>query len=371
MVKPRRAALCAFVCAVTVCLGLLTLRAAPASSKDCRWGSFDAKHAPGECWRPFSETSPFNRVLPPNPRQTLDSLLVAQMVAGLKPGLRFEVGNADTPDDYDHPIYFSRRSDPRYEVDCTDFGGQCPIDGLRVRIPRAARPAAGGDGHLAVIDQRRGVEYDFWRARKGRVRHGRGRLTAGWGGRTAIGTADAQGLDAAATASGFALSAGVIRAAELRAGEIDHALFMTVYCTNGQSVSPAVDNPGRSCSEVGRPEITGPAMGQHFFLEMSEGEIRGLGLPAWQQTILLAMARYGVFVGDTGGPDSWGIKIESGSSFTSFGRPDPWVRLAKRLGLPSYTAEDGTTRYTLDMREAVDWGGELRVAAPCVSAGRC
>jgi len=343
----------------------------PAGGEHCRWGSFNAKHAPGACWRPFSDASPFNRPLPAHPRQPPDSPLVARMLAGLKPGLRLEVGNADTADDYSHPIYFSRRRDPRYEVDCTKFGGRCPVDGRRVAIPRAARPAGGRDGHLAVIDQRRGWEYDFWQARKGRVRDGRGRLTVSWGGRTRIGTPTAMGLDAEATAAGFALSAGVIRPAELRAGEIDHALFMTVYCTNGKSVSPAVDNPGRSCSEIGRPEIAGPAMGQHFFLEMSEPEIRGLGLPVWQQAILVAMARYGMFVGDTGGPDSWGIKIESGSSFTSFGRTAPWVRLAQELGLPSYTADDGTTRYTLDMRDAVDWENELRIAAPCVSAGRC
>lgn len=351
--------------------GLPAPAATPASEKNCAWGTFSSRKAPGSCWRPFSNESPFNRGLPANPRQTLDSFLVAQMVAGLKPGLRFEVGNADTPDDYGHPIYFSRRSDPRYAVNCTDFGGECAVDGMRVRIPRPARPAGGSDGHLGVIDQRRGMEYDFWQARKGKVRKGRGTLSASWGGRTAIGTPGAKGLDAGATASGFALSAGVIRPAELRAGRIEHALFMTVPCTNGESVSPSADNPGRSCSEIGRPELGAPAMGQHFFLEMSEGEIRSLAVPAWQQTILLAMARYGIFVGDTGGPDSWGIKIESGSSFTSFGKPDPWVRIALELGLPSYTAADGTTRYTFDMRETVDWGNELRVAAPCVSAGRC
>ena len=74
-------------------------------------------------------------------------------------------------------------------------------------------------------------------------------------------------------------------------------------------------------------------MGQHFFLAMSNAEIEALPVGDWQKTILEAMARYGMFVGDTGG-SGWGILIESASSFTSFGRPDPWVRIARRIGLP-------------------------------------
>ena len=69
-------------------------------------------------------------------------------------------------------------------------------------------------------------------------------------------------------------------------------------------------------------------MGQHFFLEMTDAQIEALSVPSWQKTILRAMARYGLYVGDTGG-GGWGIQFESGSSFTSFGQPDPWVRLGE------------------------------------------
>ena len=63
---------------------------------------------------------------------------------------------------------------------------------MRVRIPAKARPAAGGDGSLGIIDQATGWEYDFWQARS-RPADG-GVLKVSWGGRTPIGTPDADGL---------------------------------------------------------------------------------------------------------------------------------------------------------------------------------
>ena len=243
------------------------------------------------------------------------------------------------------------------------------MGGDRIAIPNQARPAAGGDGSLAVIDQREGWEYDFWQVTS--KPQGGGRIDASWAGRTRIGKDNATGLRAAGTAAGFALSAGIVRPAELRAGEINHALFMVVKCTNGTHVWPAAGpGSGRSCSSIGLSNARAPALGAHFYLEMTRAEIDALAVPKWQKTILRAMARYGMFVGDTGG-NGWRIKIESGSSFTSFGKPDPWTKIAQGLGLPSWTSSDGSTHYLYDMRGAVDWASELRVAAPCVSRGNC
>ena len=106
-----------------------------------------------------------------------------------------------------------------------------------MRIPDAARPAAGGDGHLAVIDQADGWEYDFWQVQQ--KPKGGGTLTVSYGGKTPYGTSNADGLGSNATAANFALSAGIIRPSELEAGKIDHALFMVVECTNGTAVWPA------------------------------------------------------------------------------------------------------------------------------------
>ena len=343
--------------------GLLIHPIASSARPDCGWGGFSDQHPPGSCWRPFSAKSPFNRLLAASPQQPRNSASAVATVAASGPGPMIIGGIADTADDYSHPIYFSSRNNPVFTVDCVEFGGQCEVDDARVRIPDLARPAFGDDAHLAVIDQRHGWEYDFWQVRD--KPSGGGRLEVSWGGRTPIGTENAKGLGAAGTAAGFALSAGIVRPAELSAGEIDHALFMTVPCTNGHSVYPAGEGVGADC---GGPDA--PAMGQRFYLEMTKREIDALGIKNWQRTILHAMRRYGLFVGDTGG-SGWGFKVESGTSATSFGRPDPWAALGRKLRVPSYVESDGTTRYTFDLAQAVDWASELRVASPCVSRGRC
>ena len=346
---------------------VLLYPASGAPPPQCGWGTFSDSRPPGGCWRPFSDRSPFNRPLPSAPTQASNSAAIAAAVAPPQTGPRIVAGDAGTTHDYAHPVYFSSPSNPVFRVHCTHFGGGCELAGKTVRIPNLARPAAGGDGHLAVIDQQGGWEYDFWNVR--RKPGGGGRLVVGSGGRTRIGTATATGLHAGATVSGFALSAGVIRAAELSAGEIDHALFMTVPCTNGRSVHPAAGGAGSVCPP-GPQRADAPAIGQRFFLQMTDAQIDALAVPDWQKAILRAMADYGMFVGDTGG-EAWALVVESGGSQTSFGRDDPWVKLGERIGLPSIVGDDGGLRYVFDMRNAVDWPNELRVAAPCVSSERC
>ena len=195
-------------------------------------------------------------------------------------------------------------------------------------------------------------------------------ITVSHGGKTRIGTPDADGLGSNATAAHFGTAAGVIRPAELEAGQINHALFMVVKCTNGTYVWPAKGpGVGRSCASMGLSNANAPAMGQHFYLDMSEAEIAALAVPAWKRTILRAMARYGMFVGDTGG-NSWRLKIESGSSMTSFGYQDPWARLGQRYGVPTWSSSSGATHHIFNLRDGVDWS-HLRIADPCVSRATC
>jgi len=348
---------------VAACLTMMLLEGADSShARGCKLGKFDDQNPPKACWRPFSGESPFNRKLPESPSQATASPLIGATTAGFGPGPRFEAGDGGTSDDYNHPVYFSSRNDPAYEVQCVAFGGGCEISGDRVHIPKHAYPAGGDDGHLGVIDQSSGWQYDFWQVRE-RSPAG-GPLVISFGGRTRIGSPGSDGLGSNATAAHFATSAGAIRAEELRTGLIDHALFMTVPCTSGRSVWPAGDGVGSVCSK----NALAPAMGQHFFLDMSNQEIEGLDVPGWQKTIFLAMANYGLFVGDTGGP-AWGLKLWTGSLRP--GGPDPWVQLAQRLNVPSYIADDGTTRYSFDMRQSLDWSLRLRVAEPCVSRRTC
>jgi hypothetical protein len=326
----------------------------------CGFGSFGAGTWPPGCWRPYSAASPFNRPLPAAPRLAANSQQVVAWLLGLGPIEHLQAGLADTPGDYGHPTYYSQPRDPLFRLHCYQKSwGTCGIEGDAIRIPDAARPAAGQDRHLAVVDQDSGWEYDLYKVRS--KPRGGGLLVFRWGGRTRI---DGLGLGSGATAARFGNLAGVIRAAELAYGRIDHALFLTVHCDSGRYVYPA-GGSGRSCAQLGRPTADAPPMGTRLQLAMSPLQIDALAVPGWKKTILRAMATYGMFVGDTGG-GSWGPQLESSTTFTSFGAPDPLLSFARRNDWQPYGGV-----WVGNLRDGVNWARYLRVIAPCVSHGTC
>lgn len=311
---------------------------------------------PTSCWRPYKPGSPFNQPIPSGAPVAADSAQVVAKLLSFGPIDNLVVGTADSSDDFSHPVYFSRRSDPVFRLHCSENWGRCSIEGKRIRVPDAARPAAGDDGHMTVITPT-GWEYDLWRVQS-KLRGG-GTLVFSWGGRTRI---HGDGRGSGGTASGFGNVAGIIRAGELESGRINHALFMTARCDSGRWVYPAVKS-GSSCGPGGREGA--PPMGVRLQLAMSSAEIDALSVPRWKKTILRAMARYGLYLGDTGG-GAWGIQLESGSSFTSFGRADPLVAFARKNG---WRGSGG--RYSATLRDGVDWARYLRVIDPCVTRRSC
>lgn len=315
----------------------------------------DPARAASTCWRPYAADSPFNRRIPQNPPLAPDSAAIVHQLTSEGPPASPMVGLAGTPEDFGHPAYYPSRGDPVYTLHCTRPWGRCPIEGDRVAIPSGARPAGGSDAHMAIVDLASGWEYDLWQAATPDGRDGR--LDLSWGGRTRI---DGSGLGSNATAAHFGLLAGIIRAPELRAGHIDHALLMVTRCTDGY-VPPAAGG-GSHCD--GTPNA--PKAGMRFQLDMSDAEIDRLPAPRWKRTILHALADYGAIIGDTGGVEPWGIEFESGSTYTSLGNPDELVQFARAENVPQL----GPT-YLFDFGSGIDWAQHLRVVAPCVSVGHC
>jgi hypothetical protein len=269
-------------------------------------------------------------------------------------------GAGDATDDWGHPTYYPTATDPVFTLHCIENWGRCDIEGMQIRIPDAAKPASGGDGHMTVVDQASGWEYDFWQVKSKPA--GGGTLTMSWGGRTRI---DGDGLNSAATASGFGNLAGIIRAPELTSGQINHALFMVIKCDSGNSVYPAVKN-GRACTDLGLSGANAPPMGSRFQLAMSDDQIAALPVPPWKKAILTAMAHYGMYFGDTGG-GAWGVQTESSATYTSFGQQDPIMTWAKTA--PGVTMWNGN--WVLNLKDGVDWARYLRVVDPCVAQGTC
>jgi hypothetical protein len=146
----------------------------------------------------------------------------------------------------------------------------------------------------------------------------------------------------------------------MQAGVINHALFLVVRCGSASYVYPAT-----KYDSVCADQTNAPAMGSLYYLAMSDDQINSLAVPAWKKTILTAMAHYGLIFGDTGGP-GFGIQLESGLTYTSFGAEDPTVTFAKNNGWDLW---NGT--YVGHLADGVDWAKYLRVADACVQAKTC
>jgi hypothetical protein len=331
---------------------------APASAGfACGLGTFTVGNWPSRCWRPYADSSPFNRRVPAAPRLAANSAQVVQRVLGFGAIQNLVAGESGTADDWSHPTYYPGANDPYFTLHCTEPWGTCAIEGHRIRIPDAARAAAGGDAHLTVVDQSTGWEYDLYDVSAKPA--GGGRLDFGWGGRTRI---DGDGRGSDATAAQFGNLAGIIRAQELAAGVIPHALFTVIKCgsTSPRFVYPATKG-GTYCSDT----TSAPPMGSHLWLAMTDEQIEALAVPRWKKTVLHAMADYGMIMGDTGS-GSWAIQAESGSTYTSFGYEDELVKFARANGWSAYNG-----RYSGNLRDGVDWARYLRVLDPCVSQGAC
>jgi hypothetical protein len=159
-----------------------------------------------------------------------------------------------------------------------------------VPLPDGARPDPSSDGHLAIIDRASGCEYDFWQARVEA-----GGLTAASGGRISLWSHGVFRHSSAATASGIALTAGLIFPVELRSGSIRHALAMGYpFTRSGGPVPPASQSDGRSDGPTAIPE------GARIRLDPSL-DLSALTLRPYELTIARALQVYGAFIVDTSG----------------------------------------------------------------------
>lgn len=226
---------------------------------------------------------------------------------------------------------------------------------MRLHIPAGAKPQAESDGHMTVVDQAARREYDFWRADA--PEHGQ--ITVAAASSIPIGAGSGSGRDGNGEAAHLGLMGGLLRAAELRAGVIEHALAMAVPCEQPSDVwpAPARARGDQGCSGSG----AGPHLGSLVQLDMSNGEIAASGAAAWQQTIMRAMARYGIYVVDSNSPGNLEMSLikENDLSFTSFGYPPAMANLIEAIG-------GGSSLVGVPINVS-----KLRVIAPCVPRRAC
>jgi hypothetical protein len=347
------------------CLWGATACGHPATGPGCTpsYGSFGVGRWPPACYSPYSTSAWINRPLPGNPQvdPRSDSIVAALNSHG-PPGDK----GAGLLNDYDHPIYWAKAGDPVYTIAGCGYSGA--LNGVTIHALRGMLPGGGSDAHVTVMDQSSNTEYDFW---QGAVDDNTqtiggtacGRLSLLGDGRLRNnGGSDGDGANAANTA----LYAGQIRAPELEAGVIRHAVAVTVACTNGSYVYPALGS-ALACGTSGFE----PADGQFFQLTYSDAEIDALPVAAWKKVVLHAMRQYGFYADDTFGTSeghSFDLHFESDKMFEAFGYEDPFVTYATaHLGQEIYQSGGA---YYYQIGEHVDWS-RVRVLKPCVIQRTC
>lgn len=300
--------------------------------------------------RPYADDSPFNTPIPADVQVLPNSsAIIDNSGLGTTPS---PIRAAASPSvDYSHPIYYARSGDPSYTIQCNSGG----VNGRVIQIPPGARPTTSSDGHMAVI-QPDGWEYDFWQASAPsgstvrcsiayRQRHdGLGIVTA------AMKRQDSS--VGGGTAANFGLAAGLIRANEIAAGSIPHALFVAIRGGSSGTVYPAY---GPSASRDGNR----PALGQRFRLNMSDDAIDGTCAPSWEKTVAKAMAHYGLYFGDTGG-DGFTPLIESPLTYTAVGQANPWDQVAAQYGI----RQDPTYGYMFRWSGCINYRAGMQAIAP-------
>ncbi len=315
------------------------------------WEGFSAANPMPAGRTPGNSQSPFNqRISSPavlaNSAETVSWLLANHEPRSAMPGTVW------TGPAYEHPTVYASNSDPVVELVPTESWGPNALRGRRIRIPaqtQAAPPAPPADAHLEIVlapaDARvPGETADLWRAES----ISEGKLRFAWG---SPGNIAGTLIGGQATASDIDLSAGQIRAPELKAGTVPHALCAAVPQTKPTHVYPALKSDGKS------GEAGAPAMGQRFYLSYSDAEIEGLPLPPWKKAVLRALAEYGFYVCDSGN-DTLGFEFESSIMYTAFGQPDWFSVIGSEQGLPG-----SGSGYAFNFSEGVDWT-RLRAIAP-------
>jgi hypothetical protein len=363
-----------FACLVVPALASAGPASAASSVCAQAFGSFSQSNFPSACWRPYGADSPFNRPLPSSPTLASDSAsIIANLTAN---NVNFEGGSgqfAFTSDDGRDGVYYSRPSDPVITIHCTyEWGpGTCTgadkvnIDGHQIHIPAGAMPQDNGsDMHMTIVDQSDQLEYDFDHATWSSDHT---TLNVWSGAEIPAGPNLGTGLGGGGTAAGTATLAGLITEPELAAGAINHALAINLPCTNG-AVYPAQGANGLPCTkEQGQTNTsTAAPLGTLLQLNMTDAQIAASGAPAWEKTIMTAMAHYGMYVNDTDGIGNIELEAESDISYTSLGGQPLMDNFIKAKG-GSYYAP--LKRWILSGQFIPL--NRLRVISTCFAQGSC
>jgi hypothetical protein len=299
----RRAAISAFIGLLAICA------VSPASSgaspkAHLRVPSAQVASVPGKpiVGRLFAATSVWNKPLAANASlDTASARLVAQFASEADAEDAAGTGPFVQTYGYTTPIYVVGPFQDTVRVAIDTDQNSTWVSSLQgasdtVPIPAGARPSAGTDSQITVYQPSTNRLWEYWHFR----REGKG-WHARWGGAiddvsnspgyyTPSAWSGAMSIWGA-SATSLPLAAGTMTLVELRSGQIDHALAITIpYPRAGVAAWPAQRTDGTgSAAEL--PE------GAHLRLN-PQLDIPAMHLPKIVEMIALAAQRYGIIVRD-------------------------------------------------------------------------
>lgn len=249
-----------------------------------------------------------------------------------------EHGAAVNVDHYTPAVYTVDAATPRVRVayaPCQgEWGDRSRIETEwaaqfdQVPVPADAVASKGTDGEIVIHSPATGELWEMWRFE--RTANG---LTACWGGKLSD-TTHTDGVypfPFGVAASGLSLLGGTVTADELRSGQIDHVLAISVRDPRADVVSwPANRTDGTSHDPASIPE------GTRLRLDPS-ADVDALHLSPAARAIALAAQRYGFIVRDQTSTGAV-LYAENNAPMLAAGQPDPYADLG---GVPPERWLDG------------------------------
>ncbi len=258
--------------------------------------------SPSGVWRPFNATSPWNTPIGANPALEPDSQALIDAFRSSSPfGEHLDVNIAR----FSIPLYQASTSAPLQSVAVglggEGWGGGGPGAVGSMPIPAGATPDESFDAHMAVLSPDRTREYGCWAMNFNGTRAGAwfAQLCAtsdltGSGVRPPATSANPWWAAHGPRACGFPLVAGLIRADEIRAGRIDHALVFAYPALRRNRFTPPASTNSSDGATYGIP------CGGRIQFDPSI-DVTKLGLSPAGVTIMRALQQYGAYVGDYSG----------------------------------------------------------------------
>jgi hypothetical protein len=259
------------------------------------------RRAPASRRMLFAPTSVWNAPLRPDAPLDRDSgPLVTRFVEQIRTERELGIGPWIQTTESSTPLYVvpaDQRSVPvKLDIAPAAWNATLRAALASIPIPPGARPAAGSDAHITILQPARDRLWELWRARRaadgwhamfgGAIEHV-SKSPGYYRSDSWTGAAPNWG----ATATSLPVIAGTILASELESGRIDHALAMDIPDARaGEFAYPAQRTDG-----TGGPELL--PEGARLRLDPSV-DLDALGLPPVTRAIAAAAQRYGIIIRD-------------------------------------------------------------------------